>query len=307
MNSIAFFYFYKMVRTEVKHTHPIAPSELIITPTGAIYHLNLHPEQIAKNIIVVGDQYRVERISKHFDRIEHKVSKREFVTHTGWYQGKHITALSTGIGCDNVDIVINELDALVNIDFASRLPKEGHTALNIVRLGTSGALQEDIPVDSFVASTHGLGFDGLMGFYETHYESDETQLTRAFIDQVNWPSHCNPPYIVKASDVLLQRIGEDMYQGITATANGFYGPQGRSLRLKPSVPDMNERLNQFSFEGNRITNFEMETSALYSLCGLLGHHAVTVCAIIANRFAKTYSEDYNVPVDALIKKVLDRI
>lgn len=296
-----------MIRTEVKHILPIAPSELIITPAGAIYHLNLKPGQIAKNIIVVGDQYRVERISSHFDKIDHKVSKREFVTHTGWYKGKHVTALSTGIGCDNVDIVVNELDAIVNIDFETRLPKNEHTELNIIRLGTSGALQEDIPVDSFVASTHGLGFDGLMGFYEAQFESDELEMMLAFKDQVQWPVNCNPPYIVKASDSLLKNIGEGMYQGVTATANGFYGPQGRSLRLMPSVPDLNEKLNKFSFGGHRITNFEMETSALYSLCGLLGHHAVTVCAIIANRFAKTYSEDYNIPVDALIVKVLDRI
>ncbi len=304
---MAFFYFYSMYRTEIRHTNPMAPSELIITPAGAIYHLNLRPDQIARNIIVVGDQYRVERISQHFDTIDHKVSKREFVTHTGWYQGKHITALSTGIGCDNVDIVINELDALVNIDFETRLPKEEHTALNIIRLGTSGALQKEIPVDSFVASSHGVGFDGLMGFYETRYEEEEQLLMKAFVEQVNWPSSCNPPYVVKASEDLLQKIGAGMTEGMTATANGFYGPQGRSLRLKPSVPDLNERLNQFAFEGHRITNFEMETSALYSLCGLLGHHAVTVCAIIANRFAKTYSEDYNVPVDALIQKVLVRI
>lgn len=307
MISIAFFYFYEMRRTEIKHTQPIAPSELIITPAGAIYHLDLRPDQIARNIIVVGDQYRVEKISKHFDKIDHKVSKREFVTHTGWYKGKHITALSTGIGCDNVDIVINELDALVNIDFETRLPKDVHTELNIVRLGTSGALQEEIPVDAFVASTHGVGFDGLMGFYESDFDNEEQELMKAFVEQVKWPVTCNPPYIVKASQELLGRIGEGMFQGMTATANGFYGPQGRSLRLKPSVPDMNERLNKFSFDGHRITNFEMETSALYSLCASLGHHAVTVCAIIANRFSKTYSEDYNVPVNALISKVLERI
>lgn len=296
-----------MIRTEIRHTQPIAPSELIITPDGAIYHLDLKPEQIATNIIVVGDQYRVEKISKYFDKVDHKVSKREFVTHTGWYQGKHVTALSTGIGCDNVDIVINELDALVNIDFETRLPKEKHTPLNIIRLGTSGALQEDIPVDAFVASTHGVGFDGLMGFYEAQYEKDEEDLMKSFIEQVEWPVYCNPPYVVKASETLLNRIGAGMFQGMTATANGFYGPQGRSLRLKPSVPDMNERLNKFNHEGHRITNFEMETSALYSLCALLGHNAVTVCAIIANRFSKSYSEDYNIPVNELIKKVLERI
>lgn len=308
MTPTAFFvYFYNMLRSDIKHLEPIAPSELIITPQGAIYHLDLKPEQIAKNIIVVGDQYRVEKISSHFDKIDHKVAKREFVTHTGWYKGKHVTALSTGIGCDNIDIVINELDALVNIDFETRLPKEKHTALNIIRLGTSGALQEDIPVDSFVISSHGLGFDGLIGFYEGSFEEEELNLTRAFRQQIEWSEDINPPYFVKASDDLLERLREGMFCGITATANGFYGPQGRSLRLKAKLPMLNESLNEFTFQNHRITNFEMETSALYGLCGMLGHHAVTVCAIIANRFSKTYSEDYNVPVGKLIQVVLDRI
>lgn len=296
-----------MIRTEIEHTHPIAPSELIVTPYGTIYHLDLKPEQIAHNVIVVGDQYRVEKISKYFDRIDHKVSKREFVTHTGWYKGKHVTALSTGIGCDNIDIVINELDALVNIDLDTRLPKQEKTSLNIIRLGTSGALQADIPVDSHVVSTFGLGFDGLMGFYNAQFEDVEKDLKESFVKDVKWPAECNPPYFAKASDELIERIGKGMYAGITATANGFYGPQGRSLRLGAKVPDLNERLRDFRFHDHRITNFEMETSALYSLCALLGHHAVTVCAIIANRFAKTYSKDYNVPVNDLIVKVLDRI
>lgn len=296
-----------MKKSVVDHSNAIAPSELIITPQGAIYHLNLLPHQIATNIIVVGDQYRVEKISSHFDKIDHKVAKREFVTHTGWYKGKHITALSTGIGCDNIDIVINELDALVNIDFETRKPKKEHTKLNIIRLGTSGALQEDIPVDEFVVSTHGLGFDGLAGFYACEFEQEEKDLKEAFLSQITWPTDCNPPYFAKASDTLLNKLKEGMHFGITATANGFYGPQGRSLRLAARVPDLNEQLNKFVHEGKKITNFEMETSALYSLSGMLGHEAVTVCAIIANRFSKTYSEDYNIPVGELIKIVLDRI
>lgn len=307
MLQLFFCYFYKMRKSNFKQTQPIPPSELIITPKGSIYHLDLLPNQIAKNIIVVGDQYRVEKISKHFDKVDHKVSKREFVTHTGWYKGKHISALSTGIGCDNIDIVLNELDALVNIDFETRLPKETHTKLNIVRLGTSGALQENIPVDAFVISTFGLGFDGLAGFYECEYEPIEIKLKEAFLSQINWPEDGNPPYFAKASDTLFNQLKEGMHQGITATANGFYGPQGRSLRLAAKVPDLNEQLNQFKMEEHIITNFEMETSALYSLSALLGHEAVTVCAIIANRFAKTYSEDYNIPVEKLIKTVLDRL
>jgi len=296
-----------MLKSTIKHTTPILPSELILTPEGAIYHLNLLPHQIATNIIVVGDQYRVEKISKHFDTIEHKVAKREFVTHTGMYKGKRVTALSTGIGCDNIDIVVNELDALVNIDLKTRLPKDTHQSLNIVRLGTSGALQEDIPVDTYVASSYGLGFDGLMGFYDCKFEQDEEDLKQDFLANIDWPENANPPYFVKADKELLERISEGMMVGITATANGFYGPQGRSLRIAPKVTDLNEGLNTFKSAGHRITNFEMETSALYGLCATLGHKSATVCAIIANRFSKTYSEDYSIPVDKLIKLVLDRI
>lgn len=296
-----------MRKSVIDHSEAIAPSELIITPEGAIYHLNLLPHQIASNIIVVGDQYRVEKISSNFEKIDHKVAKREFVTHTGWYKGKHVTALSTGIGCDNIDIVINELDALVNIDFETRKPKKEHKKLNIIRLGTSGALQKDIPVDEFVISSYGLGFDGLAGFYDCKFEDDELDLKKAFLNQITWPEDCNPPYFAKASSSLLNQLKDGMHIGITATANGFYGPQGRSLRLGAKVPDLNEQLNKFEFDAKKITNFEMETSALYSLCGMLGHDAVTVCAIIANRFSKTYSEDYNIPVGKLIKIVLDRI
>ena len=296
-----------MINSAIKHNTPLLPSELILNPDGSIYHLNLLPEDIADDIIVVGDQHRVERISSFFDKIDVKKEKREFVTHTGWYKGKRITALSTGIGCDNIDIVINELDAIVNIDLKTRIIKDTPRKLNIIRLGTSGALQADIPVDSFVVSSYGLGFDGLAQFYKTNFEKDELALQAAFIKQVNWKDELNQPYFAKANNELVERIEEGMIKGITATANGFYGPQGRSLRLAPNVPDLNEKLNQFSFEGQRITNFEMETSALYSLGGMLGHNTATVCAIIANRFAKTFSEDYKATVDKLIKVLLDRL
>ena len=296
-----------MITSSIKHNTPLLPSELILNPDGSIYHLNLKPEDIADDIIVVGDQHRVKRISNFFDKIDVVKEKREFVTHTGWYKGKRITALSTGIGCDNIDIVINELDALVNIDLETRLIKETPRKLNIIRLGTSGALQADIPVDSFVISSYGLGFDGLAQFYSTSFEQDELNLQQEFIKQVQWKNELNQPYFAKADSALVERVEEGMIKGITATANGFYGPQGRSLRLTPNVPDLNERLNQFSFEGHRITNFEMETSALYALSGMLGHNAATVCAIIANRFTKTFSADYKKTVDKLIEVLLERL
>jgi uridine phosphorylase len=288
-------------------SQPIAESELILNKDGSIYHLALRPEHIADNLIVVGDQDRVARISSHFERIEHQISNREFVTHTGYYKGKRVTALSTGIGCDNIDIVLNELDAIVNIDLETKLPKTEHKALNILRLGTSGSLQADIPVDSFVASKYGLGMDGLLGFYETEYDADETELCEQIKSHTNWHADSNPPYMVKASSTLLQKIGHDMTQGITATANGFYGPQGRVLRLNTKAEGFNELLRSFSHNGERITNFEMETSALYGLSALLGHNACTVCAIIANRYAKAYSKDYKQTIDNLIEIVLDRL
>jgi uridine phosphorylase len=296
-----------MINSSIHHNTPLLPSELILNPDGSIYHLNLLPEDIADDIIVVGDQHRVKRISSFFDKIDVQKEKREFVTHTGWYKGKRITALSTGIGCDNIDIVINELDAIANIDLKTRLIKTNPRKLNIIRLGTSGALQADIPVDSFVISSYGLGFDGLAQFYKGSFEEDEKALQQAFIKDVNWKEELNQPYFAKANNELVERIEEGMIKGITATANGFYGPQGRSLRLSPNVPDLNERLNQFSFEGHRITNFEMETSALYALGGMLGHNTATVCAIIANRFTKTFSEDYKKTVDELIKVLLERL
>lgn len=287
--------------------NPIEESELIVTPNGAIYHLNLLPEQLAQNIIVVGDQNRVAQISSRFDKIHHKVANREFVTHTGEYQGKLITALSTGIGTDNIDIVLNELDALVNIDLKKRTIKEEHSSLNIIRLGTSGSLQESIPVDSAVVSTHAIGLDGVLHFYKSEYESDELELKKAFIQQCNWSETLNPPYIVKGSEALLQRFPADMIRGITVTSNGFYGPQGRVLRLATQFPDLNESFRKFSANGLQICNYEMETSALYGLGSILGHQTATVCAIIANRYRKEYSANYHKTIDLLIDRVLDLI
>ena len=285
----------------------IPPTELIITEEGRIYHLDLLPEDIGDNIILVGDQERVPTISKYFDRIELKRSKREFVTHTGLLNNKRVSVISTGIGCDNIDIVVNELDALVNIDFEKKVVKKDHQTLNIIRIGTCGALQKEIPVDQFVLSTYGLGFDGLLAFYNPIYEDDEKALQKAFLQQIPWPKDANQPYFVRGSKILSEKIGKGMHHGITATANGFYGPQGRSLRLKTKLPDMNKFLNRFDYKNQKILNFEMETSALYGLSTMLGHHACTVCAVIGNRFSNTFSKDYKKAVENLVTTVLKRI
>jgi len=282
-------------------------SELIVNPDYSIYHLHLLPEQIADNIIVVGDPQRVEIISNYFDSIEHKVVNREFVTHTGYYKGKRITALATGIGTDNIDIVMNELDALANINLKDRTINKEKKSLNIVRLGTSGALQKDIPVDSFVFSKYGLGLDGLLNFYADAYKVVDEELTQAFVTQAKWNKNLARPYVVKASASLEQRISEGMFKGITATAPGFYAPQGRSLRLGLSLENINDTLRDFRFGDERITNFEMETSALYGLGTMLGHQTATVCAIIANRYSKTFSKNYKESVIKLIELILERL
>lgn len=285
----------------------IAETELILNPNGSVYHLQLLPENIAENIIIVGDQGRVEAVSKFFDTVDFKIQNREFVTHTGTYKGKRIMVLSSGIGTDNIDILINELDAAVNIDLKTRIIKKEHTSLNIVRIGTSGALQQDIPVDNFVVSTHGLGFDGLLNYYKDLPKVNDNGLSEAFIKQTNWDKNLPYPYAVKGSETLINKIGFDLIKGITATAPGFYGPQGRKLRLSPWVEDFNQQLTDFKHGENRITNFEMETSALYGLGALLGHQTCTVCAIIANRVAKQYSKNYHVAVEQLIQLVLERL
>lgn len=285
----------------------IAETELILNPNGSVYHLQLLPENIAKNIIIVGDQGRVESVSKYFDTIDFKIQNREFVTHTGTYKGKRVMVVSSGIGTDNIDILINELDAAVNIDLKTRTIKKEHTSLNIVRIGTSGALQKDIPVDSFVVSTHGLGFDGLLNYYLDLPKVNDNDISEAFIKQTNWNKNLPYPYAVKGSETLINKIGFDLIKGITATAPGFYGPQGRKLRLTPWVEDFNQQLTDFKHGEHQITNFEMETSALYGLGGLLGHQTCTVCAIIANRVAKQYSKNYHVAVEQLIQLVLERL
>jgi len=285
----------------------IAESELILNPDGSVYHLNLRPENISENIIVVGDQGRVETISKHFTNIECKIQNREFLTHTGTYNGKRITALSTGIGTDNIDIVVNELDALVNIDLEKREIKDKKSSLNIVRLGTSGALQGDIPVDNFVMSEYGLGFDGLLNFYQVDPKIYVDDITEAFMKHTAWDSKLARPYTIKASEFLMKKLDEGFFKGITATASGFYGPQGRQLRIAPADPLLNDKMETFNFKGHRITNFEMETSALYGLGAILGHNTLTICAVIANRVSKQFSKDYHPAVEKLIQLVLDRI
>jgi uridine phosphorylase len=285
----------------------IAESELILNPDGSIYHLKLKADNIADDIIVVGDPGRVPVVSAYFDRIEFKQSNREMVTHTGYIGNKRLTVMSTGMGTDNLDIVINELDAIVNIDLEKRIPKAEHKALNIIRLGTSGAMQENIPVGSYVMSSHGIGMDGLLRFYAAGNEVEDTQLTNAFLEQTKWPADLPKAYIVAGSDALMKRLGKGYLKGITATAPGFFGPQGRVLRLPLAYADLNDRISDFAFEGQRITNFEMETSALYGLSKALGHNAMTVCAIIANRLRKEYAKDYKSSVTALIEDLLEKL
>lgn len=282
-------------------------SELVLNPDGSIYHLKLQPEQLADTVIVVGDQGRVETISKHFDVIECRVQNREFVTHTGTYRGKRISAISTGIGTDNLDIVMNELDALVNIDLKNRVIRDTHHSLDIVRIGTSGTLVKDIPVDSVIVSTHGLGFDGLLHFYSFQENEREQAILSAILKQLHLPESLNRPYLVESDPVLFSKLSPGYFTGITATACGFYGPQGRTLRLTPAVPDLNERMMGFKHQDLLITNFEMETSALFGLSRLLGHRSATACAIIANRASLEYSKDYKPVIENLITSVLDRL
>lgn len=285
----------------------IAPSELVLNKDNSVYHLNLHPHQIAKNIIVVGDPGRVKLISEKFDDIEHIITNREIVTHTGNLNSKKITVMSTGMGTDNIDIVINELDALVNIDLENRVVKDTHTSLNIVRIGTCGALQSNIPVNSTIASSFGLGFDGLMNYYEFEQTKEELDLLDAFYQQTNYSKTFAQPYFVKASENLFYLLAEDCITGITATAGGFYGPQGRKLRIPLKENKLNEKLNEFSHNENIITNFEMETSALYGLSRALGHNACTMCVVVANRFSNEFSKDYKPSMLKLIDHVLAKL
>lgn len=287
---------------------PFAETELILTSENRVYHLNLKNEDIADDVIVVGDQARVTAISNYFEKIEFKTAHREFITHTGYFSGKRITVTSTGIGTDNIDIVMNELDAAVNIDLVKRELNSTPRHLNIYRLGTSGALQEHIPVNSLVASSYGLGLDGLLNFYAGAEKFYESEISRAFIRHTSWPDTLPYPYCVGAAPSLIRRLNDnDIFKGITATAPGFYGPQGREIRLRSSIPGLNNLLNTFNYENLQITNFEMETSALYGLGKLLDHHCLTICVIIANRMRKEFSKDYTKSVGILIERCLNQI
>ncbi|WP_018614926.1 nucleoside phosphorylase [Segetibacter koreensis] len=285
----------------------IAESELIINSRGAIYHLNVRPEEIAHTVITVGDPARVVEVSKYFDSIECKCQHREFITHTGNIGNKRISVVSTGIGPDNIDIVLNELDALVNIDFDTRIIKQNLTHLTIIRLGTAGSLQADIPVDSVVASTHGLGIDNLLNYYRHDNNDEEMQIIQQFVAHTQISSNFSHPYISTAAGGILKHFVNGFYHGITITCPGFYGPQGRVLRLGLTNPDLIDRLSGFTFGQHRITNFEMETSAIYGLGKLLGHQCLSLSAIVANRINKEFSKDGNAAVENMIKKALNII
>jgi uridine phosphorylase len=281
-------------------------TNLLINPDGSIYHLNLRPEQVADTVILVGDPDRVEEISRYFDNVEFIVRNREFITHTGVYRGKRITALSTGIGADNIDIVLNELDALVNIDFTSRTLRPLHRTLDIIRIGTSGAIQPDISVNGFGLSTFGMGLDNLIYYYNSG-SVQLKEMADAFINQTKWNIPYVRPYFVKGSVSLLEKFNGETINGITATAPGFYGPQGRKLRIDLADPEMIARMQDFRYNGERIINFEMETSALYALGALLGHNVVTICALIANRATQSINKDYKPVIRKLVELVLETI
>ena len=285
----------------------IAESELILNDDGSLYHINLLPEDVADTIINVGDPDRVLMVSSFFDKIEVKKQKREFATHTGIYKGKRITVISTGIGTDNIDIVYNELDALVNIDLKTRSVKPSHTSLNLIRIGTSGSLQEDIPSDAFVLSTYGLGLDGLMNYYECEYSSEELAMNDAFAKHYPTLGLLPKANFVKGSQKLADKLGGGMFKGITASCAGFYAPQGRVLRYDLKRTDLIKKLHSFKFNDLKITNFEMETGAMYGLARVLGHECCSVNAIVANRMNLTHSHKAHETMMKLITTVLDRL
>lgn len=284
--------------------HKIESSELIINNRGAIYHLDVRPEELANTVITVGDPGRVAQVSKHFDSIEHELQHREFITHTGYVGKKRISVVSTGIGPDNIDIVMNELDALINIDFEERTVKKDLSSLIVIRLGTSGSLQADIPVDNYVAGTHGLGIDNLLNYYKHSNNEEEKTLLQQFAAHTQLDNNFSHPYIATASAAVIKHFVEGFHHGITVTCPGFYGPQGRVLRLGLTNPQLVDRLTQFYYGNHRITNFEMETSAIYGLGKLLGHHCLSVNVIVANRVNKTFTKDGTAAVEGLITKAL---
>lgn len=285
----------------------IKESELILNPDGSIYHLNLKPQNISNTIILVGDQDRVEKVTSHFDSIEFETQKREFKTQTGLYKGKRITVISTGIGPDNIDIVLNELDALINIDFKTRQIKDKLTSLDIIRIGTSGALQDHIPVDSFIVSTHGLDINGMLHSYKIDAIRN-TDIEEAFVQQTNWHPNKAYPIVIKGSLKLEKTFeSEKVHKGLTATAGGFYGPQGRVLRLAIQDEELNSKMDNFNFNGVKIANFEMETSAIFGLAKLMGHEAISLNAVIANRVLGTFSKNPGTVIKNLIIYTLNKI
>lgn len=308
------FHKYKHIKKYLYHSSKpvepmqrIAESEMIVDDRGAIYHLGLRPEELADTVIVVGDPGRVEKVSKHFDQLELQRQHREFITHTGSIGNKRISVISTGIGPDNIDIVLNELDALANIDFTNRTVNPVFRQLRIIRLGTSGSLQEDVPVDSLVASTHGLGLDNLLNFYAYEKKAEDLALVQAFLEQTQLNPGVTIPYIFSGSKTLLEKFGEGFHKGITVTCPGFFGPQGRVLRLGLSSPGLINKLTHFNSNGHRITNFEMETSAIYGLGSLMGHECLSINVIIANRVLQKFSGNSAAAVENMISKALDMI
>ncbi|WP_455096528.1 nucleoside phosphorylase [Prevotella koreensis] len=283
-------------------------SELIINPDGSAFHLHLKPEQLADKVILVGDPGRVATVAEHFETKECEVENREFKSVTGIYKGKRITVQSTGIGCDNIDIVVNELDALANIDFNTREEKTEHRQLTIVRIGTCGGLQQNTPVGTFIASVKSIGFDGLLNFYAGRNEVCDLEFEKVFTEYMNWGPQLGAPYVVDADPELIERLAQnDMVRGVTIACGGFYGPQGRELRIPLADPKQNEKVEAFEHDGLHITNFEMESSAVAGLSLLLGHKAMTCCMVIANRLVKEANTTYKNSIDDLIKVVLDRI
>lgn len=285
-----------------------AESELIINSDGSIFHLHLRPEQMADKIILVGDPGRVDRVASHFDTKECEVNNREFRSVTGIYKGKRITAQSTGIGCDNIDIVLNEMDALANIDFKTRTAKPKLKSLTFVRVGTCGGLQPNTPTGTYVASVKSIGFDGLINFYANRDKHCDIALEKAFKEHVGWKDTMGNPYVAPADKTLLDQIASnDMVRGYTVACGGFFGPQGRQLRVPLADPDLNKKIESFEYDGLRVTNFEMESSAVAGLANLMGHKALTCCMVIANRLEKQVNSNYKNSIDDLIVKVLDRI
>lgn len=291
----------------VAMNQPIPASQLVLNAEGAVYHLNLHPDQLADDVILVGDPGRVDTIASFFDKIEVKRENREMITRTGYFNGHRITVLSTGMGTDNLDIVMNELDTLANIDLKTRMPKAKHRSLNLIRIGTCGALQPDIELGQNVATRYALGLDGLIYFYAKNNDVNEIAMRDAFVLHMNYPDDLPKPYVVEGSKALYDRLAEGYCQGLTATAPGFYGPQGRTLRMHLAYPENNRKIETFEYQGWRVCNFEMESSALYGLGMMMGHRCLTICVAIANRVTEKFLTDYHPHIKKLALNTLERL